>query len=54
MTVALAATAIVVLALLFEISLPWLDRRLEQRRAVREARRHGVAPPATDVATPLA
>jgi hypothetical protein len=42
MTVALAATAIVILALLFEISLPWLDRRLERRRAVREARRQGV------------
>jgi hypothetical protein len=42
-TVALAATAIVVLALLFEISLPWLDRRLERRRAVREARRSGTA-----------
>jgi hypothetical protein len=42
MTVALAATAIVVLALLFEVSLPWLDRRLDRRRAVREARRNGV------------
>src|SRR5690349_7534544 len=45
MTVALAATAIVVLALLFEVSLPWLDRRLERRRAVREARRNGVPTP---------
>jgi hypothetical protein len=44
-TVALAATAIVVLALLFEISLPWLDRRLERRREIREARRRGVAVP---------
>jgi hypothetical protein len=42
-TVALAATAIVILALLFEISLPWLDRRLERRRALREARRRGEA-----------
>ena len=41
MTVALAATAIVVIALLFEISLPWLDRRAERRRALREARRRG-------------
>jgi hypothetical protein len=41
-TVALAATAIVVLALLFEISLPWLDRRLERRREIREARRRGI------------
>jgi hypothetical protein len=40
-TVALAATAIVVIALLFEISLPWLDRRADRRRALREARRHG-------------
>jgi hypothetical protein len=37
--VALAATAIVVVALLFEISLPWLDRRAEQRKALRDARR---------------
>jgi hypothetical protein len=41
-TVALAATAIVVLALLFEISLPWIDRRLDRRREAREARRHGI------------
>jgi hypothetical protein len=41
-TVALAATAIVVVALLFEVSLPWLDRRAERRRALREARRRGV------------
>ena len=34
MTVALAATAIVVLALLFEVSLPWLDRRARAPRAV--------------------
>ena len=45
MTVALAATAIVVLALLFEISLPWLDRRIERRREIREARRRGIAVP---------
>jgi hypothetical protein len=44
-TVALAATAIVVLALLFEVSLPWLDRRLERHRAVREARRNGAPAP---------
>jgi hypothetical protein len=42
MIVALAATAIVVLALLWEISLPWLDRRLEARRVRKEARRLGV------------
>ncbi len=41
MTVALCVTAIVALALLFEISQPYLDRRLDQRRARREARRHG-------------
>jgi hypothetical protein len=40
-TIALAASAIVVVALLFEISLPWLDRRAERRRALREARRRG-------------
>jgi hypothetical protein len=42
-TIALAATAIVVVALLFEISLPWLDRRAERRRALRVARRRGTA-----------
>ena len=41
MTVALFATAIVVLALLWEVSLPWLDRRLDARRALKEARRRG-------------
>ena len=41
MAVALAATAIVVIALLFEISLPWLDRRADRRREMREARRRG-------------
>jgi hypothetical protein len=40
--VALSATAIVVLALLWEISMPWIDRRLELRRARRERRRAGV------------
>jgi hypothetical protein len=30
--VALSATAIVVLALLWEISMPWIERRLEARR----------------------
>ena len=47
MTVALCATAIVVLALLWEISTPWLDRRLDARRARKEARRAG-APGAYD------
>jgi hypothetical protein len=41
MTVALCATAIVVLALLWEISTPWLDRRLERRRTRRASRRAG-------------
>jgi hypothetical protein len=45
MTVALVATAIVILALLFEISLPYIDRRLEARRARREARRRGEIAP---------
>src|SRR3954454_8806508 len=40
-TVALCATAIVVLALLWEVSLPWLDRRVDARRARKEARRRG-------------
>jgi hypothetical protein len=44
-TVALAATTIVVIALLFEISLPWIDRRADRRRALREARRRGVPAP---------
>jgi len=37
-TLALCATAIVVLALLWEVSLPWLDRRLDEHRARRERR----------------
>ncbi len=41
MTVALCASAIVVLALLWEVSLPWIDRRLDARRARKEARRRG-------------
>ena len=45
MTVALIATAIVILALLLEISFPYIDRRLEARRERREARRAGVAAP---------
>jgi len=40
-TVALCATAIVVLALLWEVSMPWLDRKLEIRRANRASRRDG-------------
>jgi hypothetical protein len=39
--VALCATAIVVLALLWEVSLPWIDRRLELRRARKAARAAG-------------
>ncbi len=41
MIVALCATAIVVLALLWEISLPWLERRYDAHRARKEARREG-------------
>jgi hypothetical protein len=44
-TVALCVTAIVVIALLSEITWPYIDRRLDQRRARREARRNGVAAP---------
>jgi hypothetical protein len=47
MIVALCASAIVVLALLWEISMPWLERHLETRRARKEARRLG-APGAYD------
>ena len=45
MTIALCATAIVVLALLWEVSMPWIDRRLEAWRARRNARRAGVQVP---------
>jgi hypothetical protein len=44
-TVALCVTAIVVIALLSDISWPYIERLLERRRANREARRHGVAAP---------
>jgi hypothetical protein len=44
-TVALFVTAIVVLALLSEISLPYINRWLDRRRDRREARRRGVAAP---------
>jgi hypothetical protein len=44
-TVALCVTAIVVIALLSDISWPYFERRFERRRANREARRHGVAAP---------
>jgi hypothetical protein len=46
--VALSATAIVILALLWEVSMPWIDRRLEARRARRELRRAGAAGAAYD------
>ena len=45
MTVALCVTAIVVIALLSEITWPYVDRRLDHRRARREARRLGVVGP---------
>ena len=45
MTVALCATAIVVIALLWEVMLPYVDRRLDRRRARREARAAGVVAP---------
>jgi hypothetical protein len=47
MTVALCATALVVVALLWEVSHPWLSRRLEIRRANR-ARRPDDSPPGYD------
>ena len=45
MTVALCVTAIVVIALLSDITWPYIERLLERRRANREARRRGVAAP---------
>jgi hypothetical protein len=42
MVVALVATAIVILALLWEVSLPWLDRRLDERRHRRTLQAEGV------------
>jgi hypothetical protein len=41
MELALSATAIVVLALLWEVSLPWFDRRLEARRRRRAIQAQG-------------
>lgn len=41
MTVALCATAIVVIALLWEVLLPYFDRRLQSLRARREAQARG-------------
>ena len=43
MIVALCATAIVILVLALEIAMPYIDRRLDERRARREARRQGSA-----------
>jgi hypothetical protein len=48
MTIALVATAIVVVALLFEICLPWLDRRLDVRRHRRALGRRTADPAAYD------
>jgi hypothetical protein len=44
-TVALCATAIVIVALLWEVSLPWLERRRERARARRRARAAGAPVP---------
>ena len=50
--VALSATAIVVLALLWEISMPWIDRRLDaRRRAASAAARARPAPRTTPAAS---
>jgi hypothetical protein len=48
MTIALCATAIVVVALLWEVSHPWLSRRLEIRRANRARRPAADGPPGYD------
>ncbi len=45
MTVALCATALVILALLSEIAWPTIERKLDERRARREARGHGAPAP---------
>ena len=45
MIVALCATALVIIALLSEISWPYVERRLDRRRANKEARKRGVSPP---------
>jgi hypothetical protein len=45
MTVALCATAIVVVALLWEVSLPWFERRRERTQARRRARAAGAPIP---------
>jgi hypothetical protein len=47
-TVALCATAIVVLALLWEVSLPWIERRLEIRKANRARARDADGLPGYD------
>jgi len=44
-TVALCATAIVIVALLWEVSLPWVERRRERARARRRARAAGAPVP---------
>jgi hypothetical protein len=44
-TIALCVTAIVVIALLSDITWPYIDRRLDARRERREARKAGVAVP---------
>ena len=54
MIVALSATAIVVLALLWEISMPWIERRLDARRRAKERRRAGDAGPRTTPAASAA
>ena len=48
MTVALAATAIVVLALLWEVMHPWIERKLEIRKANRARRADGEGLPGYD------
>ena len=44
MAVALVVAAIVVVALLGEIMLPWIDRKLDERRRLRTLRAEGVIP----------
>jgi hypothetical protein len=47
-TVALCATALVVIALLSEITWPYIERKLDERRARKEARKQGRIPASYD------
>ena len=48
MVLALSVTAIVIVVLLWEVSMPWIDRRLDERKARRERRRPADGPTGYD------